>query len=206
MRIGWIAALVVASVAWPARADVVWTERCPWGARERTSHSGPRCEPWSCESDAQCDQGLVCRPWRVCTQTHEVMPGGRGAYRDPPPPPTREEQVVQSCDPSLECTGEELPRAPTAGRAVGAVQCRVMRACVRPDLPSLPRDLSTIDPGVGSAPPPPATSAEPPPQNPPSAPPARGCACRVQDRSHDGASLIALVIVLAALVVRRRSR
>ncbi|UJR84622.1 hypothetical protein [Sandaracinus amylolyticus] len=212
MRTGSIAALVVASLvlsASPTRADVVWTERCPWGARERTSHSGPRCQPWSCESDAQCEQGLVCRPWRVCTQTYEVPPGGRGAFRDPPPPPSREEQVVGSCDPSQSCTGDELPRPPTAGRAIDEVHCRVMHACVRPPLPSLPSDVSTIDPTPAAVPPPPpATSPPPPPPTAPatapSAPPARGCACRVQDRSEAGPAVLAMLI--AVIVVRRRSR
>src|SRR5690606_6357380 len=89
------------------RADVVHTLPCPFGARERTSHAGPRCHPWRCETDADCEGGLVCQPWRVCVQAHDVPIAGRGAWRDPPPPPTREELVLTSCAPTESCTGSE---------------------------------------------------------------------------------------------------
>lgn len=180
-----------------ARADVVHTEPCPFGARERTSHSGPRCLPWTCETDADCEGGLVCRPWRVCTQARDVPVGGRGAFRDPPPPPTREQQVLATCAPDASCTGDEQPRPPVRGQPVGEVRCEVAPHCVSPSFPPIP----------GAPPPPPAPEASGAPSV--AAPVAEGrpvggsaCGCRAGSRaSHVPPLALALI---ASLFVRRR--
>lgn len=207
---GALGCAIACAPAATVRADVVWTERCPWGARERTSHAGPRCAPWPCASDAECEGGLVCRPWRVCTQTFSVPPAGLGAFRQPPPPPTREEQVVGSCDPAQRCSGDEEPRPPTSGEAQGAVECREATYCVRPTLPALPSDVpaahdtaagggsaTTTDPQTGAA----ATPADAPATS-------RGCACRAGARGRAATSIAiaALIASIAAAIARRRRR
>lgn len=190
----WLALAVLLAAPASARADVVFTQPCPFGAREQTSHAGPRCTPWTCTSDADCEGALVCRPWRVCVQPHDVPPAGRGAFRDPPPTPTREQQVVGSCAPDASCTGAESPRPPTRGDAVGEVSCAVAPHCVRPEMPPIPM--------IGERP------SDAPPQEAQSPPGRRtgngsACGCRVGPSS--SGSLFALGAI-AALLAWRRSR
>lgn len=191
----WLLLIVIAAPA-SAQADAVFSQRCPFGARERTSHAGPRCAPWTCATDAECEGGLVCRPWRVCVQTHEVPPAGLGAFRNPPPPSTQEPQVVGACAPDASCDGTERPRPPTTGQPVGAITCEVAPHCVRPAMPALPagadvvRDqageeseqLPSRGTGIGSA-----------------------CGCRVGARpSRFG--VFAILAAPIAIVARRRRR
>lgn len=192
----WLALAVLLASPASARADVVFTQPCPFGARERTSHAGPRCAPWTCETDADCEGALVCRPWRVCVQAHDVPVAGRGAFGNPPPPPTREEQVLGSCPPDASCTGAEAPRPPTRGQPVGEVSCAVAPHCVRPDMPPIP----VIAPPSSDAPPDEApASATPRPAGNGSA-----CGCRVGASAPRG-SMLALAAI-AALLAWRRSR
>jgi hypothetical protein len=195
-----------------AHADAVFTLPCPDGAREATSHAGPRCDPWTCTSDADCDGGRVCRPLRVCTQVHSVRAAGRAAFHDPPPPPIDVELVLTSCAPDARCDGSETPRAPTVGTPTGAPRCVVASYCARPALPSLAT--------APVAPTPPATTVSPPvpTQTPPvAAPPStstranepspapRGGLCVAGPGRRTGLAGLALLAV-AALVVRGRRR
>ena len=189
----WLLLVVIAAPA-TAQADAVFYLRCPFGARERTSHAGPRCAPWPCATDAECEDGLVCRPWRVCVQTHEVPPAGRGAFREPRPAPTPEVQVVGACAPDASCDGTERPRPPTTGQPTGAITCEVAMHCARPPMPALPASAEVVrDEAPGES---------------PDERPTRGsgtgsaCGCRAGARSSYGGVLaLAAAIVLLA---RRR--
>ncbi len=183
----------------PARADVVFTVPCPFGAQERTSHAGPRCIPWTCESDADCEGGLVCRPWRVCVENHAVPVAGRGAFRQPPPPPTPEDQVVATCAPSQACDGSESPRPPTRGEATGPVRCEVAPHCVRPDLPPIPAAVPESPPASEGAPPEPAQE-----QRPSDPPGGAGSACGCRAAGASRTAPFGFALALLALAWRRR--
>ncbi len=203
----------------PARADAVFTEPCPSGAREATSHAGPRCDPWTCTADAECGTGRVCRPFRVCAQLHSIPAAGRGAFRDPPPPPSERALVVGSCEPSESCTGAEAPRPPLTGRPIGEVRCAVASYCARPVLPSLA--TAPLEAPPPAAPPLPAPSAPDPSTpalaTPPSAAPrantpapaavpsASSCACRAS-RVTAGSVWLGALGMIGLLVLARRRR
>lgn len=172
-----------------ANADAIeGPPACPPGSRGGSAHEGQWCEPWTCESDAECDGGR-CVPWRVCTRVASVVPGGLW----PEPPPARPRTlVVGTCDPARACTGTEEPPPPTVGTFEGAAPpaCAEARYCVPVALPSFP----------GRAPP-----AQAPPDVAPEAPSpatsARNCGCRATTTSMHGG---AIALALLALTLRRR--
>jgi MYXO-CTERM domain-containing protein len=194
---------VVASVD-HARADAIdGPPACPPGARGDAAHEGQWCIAWPCTGDAECDGGQ-CRPWRVCTQTSMVVPGG---LRPQEPPPERRELVIATCDPARACTGTEEPPPPVVGTLeTDAPTCVDAIFCVPPSLPAFPGR----PPSAGSAPV--ATSSAPGSEEPtasglpPRSPSARSgsCGCRAAGHPASAGSTLALsALALAALALRR---
>jgi hypothetical protein len=196
---GLVAGLVLPGVA---HADVVFRAPCPFGSRSTTSHAGPRCAPYACTADSECESGLVCRPWRVCTQTRAVPIAGRGAFRNPPPPPQEEVQVIAACAPTETCDGSEPTRPPAIGAPIGEVACAVATYCVRPDLPPIP-----------PAPPESQPTEEPSEATPAGTSPAvsrpastgSACGCRVWS-SRDSAAPWLFALAMGLVVAVRRWR
>jgi MYXO-CTERM domain-containing protein len=141
--IGTLTCLVVLAASSTAFADAIeGPPECPPGARGVSSHSGARCVAAPCATDSDCGSGMddyqyrgwggaVCRPYRVCSRTSSVRPGGRGAFGPNPPPPHDELHVTHSCEISAGCTGDDRPPVHTVGTLQpGPSICRDAMHCV----------------------------------------------------------------------------
>ncbi len=103
----WIGALLLASVAAPsgALADAVSPppDRCPSGSvAVDFCHGPPTCRVNTCETDAECGAGMVCRDARLCTTEYccsgRCCGGGCGVE------PTVYTHVFGPCDGSGGCS------------------------------------------------------------------------------------------------------
>ncbi len=102
-----------------ARADVVSPppERCPGGSKPvEFCHGPPTCRALTCETDADCSGGMVCRDARICTTEYccsgRCCGGGCGSE------PTVYTHVFGPCDSSGGCAD------------FGAA-CTMQKVCVR---------------------------------------------------------------------------
>ncbi len=160
---------------------------CPPGSRGSSSHAGELCLPAPCTTDGDCKRpDTRCRPWRVCTRTYAVPPGGRRVNA----PPRDLDLVVGSCAPDKACTGAEEPPPPTAGSPKpDPVRCSEATYCIPTGLPPLPTAGPKKDPAA---------------ENEPDLPPSGCCKCHLGAQNGEHGWL--LVLGLTMLGTRRRSR
>ena len=109
-----LAALLLLAPA-GAAADVVQMppSSCPDGSIARTGHVGPHCAPVSCTADADCPDGLQCRPAALCQeQVHGASRGG----------PITVWSVTAPCGEGDFC--------------VGGATCKKQSYCMEPETPT----------------------------------------------------------------------
>lgn len=157
---------------------------CPPGAFARTgvgSHGfPPRCEPSTCEADADCEGAGPCQPIGICVG--DAIFGRGGTYR----------AAFGACETDADCEADPLQDGPEPP------SCETVNRCA--GLPGEPEP----------PPPPPDPVEEPsaadPPATTPSAPPSEtsGCGCRSQGGPERAGALWLGLGLLAACVVRRR--